>query len=187
MFRRLSKSLLLLFFQIPICVYAQNSCFPGFIEKTSESESITLNNYIVSKFQSDFFKYFGSICNQYYDVIKFNVNKNGNVIDIRYGSTNPEIKKFINDALTSTNGKWRLVNCGETIISKEIEMPVYFMFTDPCGTIMKTIYYSDTIPQSIMPLSIDGLTIQSITENKITLWPIKFMGPFIQKNSFIKD
>ena len=46
---------------------------------------------MVEKFQSDFFKYFGKIRNQYYDVIKSRVDQGGNVIDIKYASINPDI------------------------------------------------------------------------------------------------
>jgi len=179
---------LILFFQINLVSHSQDICVPVFYTNSSDTDNrITLSDYFLSKFHSNFFNYFGTICNQYYDVIKFRINQALEVTDIKFNATNPHIQNFIKETLVSTNGKWELSLCDENVTSKEIEMPLYFMFTDPCGTIMKMTYYTDTIPQNIMPLSIDGLKIQSVSEDKITLWPIKIQGPFIQKNILKKN
>lgn len=184
---RLNILILVFLFQISNNNYAQSGCVPLFKYETNDLKHITINDYVANKFQSDFFNYFEKICNQYYDVIKFKINQENEVVDIKYSSTDTNIQKFIKEILVSTNGKWGLSLCDENETSKEIEMPIYFMFTDPCGTVMKMTYYTDTIPQEIMPMTIDGLKIQSISENKISLWPIKCRGPFIQKYNLIKD
>jgi hypothetical protein len=148
--------------------------------------STNFNEYVSRSFYGLYRKYFLNACGHYYDVFTITFDLNGKPRNITFSGPPSILTDFINEAVAKTEGKWEFLDkCNGP---KILIVPVFFKFTVSCDRdnprIIKPVYYASPAGLTNTPKTINGLTLQSVSNNTFTLWPIELQGPFL--DSFIK-
>lgn len=163
--------------------FSQDNSLPVFKTENAGSSSLCdFNCYIQNSFRSLYSKYFKVACGHYFHTVKFNIDSAGNIKNISFDNPPSNMTRFIEDMLTSTNGKWMRDVSGKTMV-----LPVFFYFADRCDS-NKSIsihYYSTPPAENTNRIAGNGYIIQRVEKDHIVLWPVKLKGNMVFREVFI--